>query len=169
LKIHGYNFFRIDRVGKQGGAVGVYRRDGLSVNTLLHSKPGFDNTPEYIILSINTGSVKILLGVVYARPKCAFPNEFFSNISEFLPLYNEVIITGDFNIDMSKSSYLSELLKSTIDQLNLHLVPSEPTHHSVQLNRFSHTWLDLFIVSNMNSVSSYNKSSAPIIAGHDLI
>ena len=58
-------------------------------------------------------------------------------------------------------------LNNTINANSLSLVPSDPTHH--QLWRDSHTWIDLFIVGNLDNLQSYSKSTAPFIVGHDFI
>ena len=58
-------------------------------------------------------------------------------------------------------------LNNTISANSLSLVPSDTTHH--KLWRDSHSWIDLFIVGNLDCLQSYSKSSAPFIAGHNFI
>ena len=68
-------------------------------------------------------------------------------------------------------------LKNKLDSFGLFLVPSQPTHHTsretvvngMSTIHESHTWLDLFIVQDSQSVLQYEKSDAPLIAGRDLI
>ena len=55
-------------------------------------------------------------------------------------------------------------LNNTISANTIYL---DPTHH--QLWRDSRTWIDLFIVGNLDCLQSYSKSSAPFIAAHNFI
>lgn len=81
IHIGGYNFFRVDRLGKHGGGVGIYVRDHFESSIIAQSEPQYDNSPEYIILNISFGNEKLLMAGIYARPKCAYPTNFFNLIS----------------------------------------------------------------------------------------
>ena len=83
--------------------------------------------------------------------------------------YANVILTGDFNVNMAMKSGASDSLNLCINRNNLYLVPSQPTHHRITENRISHTWLDLFIIRDAANLLSYKKSDAPFINVHDFI
>ena len=169
LNLEGFNFYRLDRVGMGGGGVGIFVRDSFCVTVLEQSDPMYDNKPEFIILDLISGGNKLLFAVVYRRPHAAYPTEFFACLTNLLPLYHNVVVTGDFNINMAKENGASKFLSTHINASNLHLVPSQPTHHGTYRGRPSHTWLDLFIIRGAAELISYEKSDAPFIAGHDLI
>ena len=80
-----------------------------------------------------------------------------------------VVITGDFNINLCSSSADSSYLRAVINDSSLYLVPSEPTHHAIWRDHLAHTWLDIFIVRESASIASSVKSSEPLITGHDFI
>ena len=138
-----------------GGGVGLYVRDSFL-------------TPEFITCEIKKDQLKLLFATVYRRPHAAYPIHFFNCLANYLPHFTSIIITGDFNINMARSeSPAASYLNNTISANSLSLVPSDPTHH--QLWRDSHTWIDLFIVGNLDCLQSYSKSFASLIAGHDFI
>ena len=168
LSLDGFNFYRADREGMDGGGVGVYVRDDFTVEVLAAYEPLSENKSEYIILQIVTTHTKILFAAIYRRPPADYPLEFLSRLSIYLPHYSSVIITGDFNINMATpTAPNSSKLQAFIDRHSLYLIPSEPTHH--QLWNHSHTWIDLFITKNPYPVTNYHKSPAPFIARHDFI
>ncbi|KAJ8677505.1 hypothetical protein QAD02_013292 [Eretmocerus hayati] len=138
-------------------------------HTALNSDPTFDNTPEFIIAELSHGSNKISFAVVYRRPKGAYPIYFFETLSNLSPLYNDMIITGDFNADLASEKPEAIHLRSLLAKYSLYCVPSEPTHHELSHDPPSHTWLDLFIVNDIGSVTYYDESKSPFITGHDLI
>ena len=151
-----------------GGGIGVYVHDHYSVNILASSDTLYANKPEYLILEIDISYTKLRFAVIYPRPHAAYLFSFFKCLSAYLLHFTSVIVTGDFNMNMATpNSPPAVSLQNLLDSHSLFLVPSDPTHH--QLYRDSHTWLDLFIVKNAESVVAYHKSPAPFIAGHDFI
>ncbi|XP_024893569.1 uncharacterized protein LOC112468571 [Temnothorax curvispinosus] len=79
--------------------------------------------------------------------------------------YKNIIITGDLNCNLLASAYESNHLRDTVSQLSLNIVESQSTYHTSS----SSSWLDVFVVDNFDKVSSFRKSDAPFINGHDLI
>ncbi|XP_024879044.1 uncharacterized protein LOC112459244, partial [Temnothorax curvispinosus] len=71
----------------------------------------------------------------------------------------------DLNCNLLTSSYESNHLKSLASQLSLSIVQSQSTFHT----QSSDSLLDVFIVDNLDKVSSFRKSDAPFINGHDRI
>ena len=167
VALDGFNFYRLDRTDVGGGGVGVYVRNNSNVEIITHSDPEYDNTPEYLILEICTPSHKLLFAVVYRHPHAAYPTEFFTELVDILPSYNQVIITGDFNINLCTDSSDSRHLLTQLQSCSLFLVPSEPMHHMMYRDRMSHTWLDLFFLHSESALKCYRKSEAPFAAGHD--
>lgn len=171
LTIDGFNFFRADRSGKEGGGVGMYVREFLTVKVLACSTGTFENKPEYLVSEIScpNKNLKFLCGLAYCRPQANYPAQFFNLLATYLPHYENVIIMGDLNIDVSSSSNSSKRLHNYLHSHNLNLVSTEPTHHCLWRDPSSHTCIDLFIVNNLANVLDFRKSQAPFIAGHDFI
>lgn len=166
----GYSFFRNDRLGKGGGGVGVYVKENLKVRTLVKSGGMFDNKPEYLFLEINSNNLnKLLFSVAYRRPEATFLHQFFSDLSELLPTYNNLIITGDFNSNLLDNESVTKNLKQSIQECALFVVPSDPTNHTRTTTITADTWLDLFIINHKDAMYSYRKSDSPFIVGHDWI
>ena len=93
--IDGYNFFRHDRLDKEGGGIGVHIRTHFSVSRLLQCNTNCENTPEFVVLEVTHKSFKVFVAVVYRRPTAAFPKHFFA------------IVTRDFNINLCTPSAAS--------------------------------------------------------------
>ena len=135
LSFNGYNFYRADREGTDGGGVGVYVRNDFAVEILAASKPLFENKPEFIILQVTSPQTKILFSALYRRPPAEYPIDFLPCLSTYLPHFSSVINTGDFNINMAiPNASNSANLQTFMDRHNLHLVPSAPTHHQLWNN-----------------------------------
>lgn len=167
LSLEGFNFFRVDREGQLGGGVGAYVRNYFTVKILAQSH---GNIPEFIVLELINEQTKILFAVVYRKPASAYPTKFFECLSPFLPQFTNVIVTGDFNLNMCEHAAGAANLRDLIESHSLSLVSSEPTHHTFCRDRPpTHTWLDLFIVKDPAAVLELKKSESPFIAGHDFI
>ncbi|CAB0032718.1 unnamed protein product [Trichogramma brassicae] len=129
--IAGYNFFHCHRRGKEGGGIGLYVREDLAVEKLVATESMYNYTPEYQIISIkNSNNTKLLFATVYRSPEAGYPEEFFEVFCRIQPLYDNVIVTGDFNIHVNRPNdqHVGRLLKQ-LEQLSLHLVSTVPTHH----------------------------------------
>lgn len=112
----------------------------------------------------------ILFAIVYRPPKKKLPINFLNNLSQYSPLYSHVIVTSDFNINMSTVTDESAIFTHIFSNKVLSLIDSPPTHHTLWKDNSSlHTWLDLFLVKDMSRVSNYSKSDAPFAYGHDFI
>lgn len=121
-------------------------------------------------MEIKCESYKILIAVIYRRPKAGYPIEIFQSLSDIFSDYTDFIITGDFNFPMHTQHPDSDFFLNLLHEYSLTLVPSDPTHHTFPKDSpHTHTWLDLFIVRSLKLVRSYSKSVIPFAAGHDLI
>lgn len=146
LALDGFKLIRLDRENKEGGGVALYVRNHYAVNILVTSEPVFNNTPEFLIAEMKNKNVKILCAVIYRRPEASSPLYFFEWLSAHLPHYNNVIITGDFNANLTIPNHTdSKILLNLIDSNALSVVSYEPTHHLIETNPPSHTTLDLFM------------------------
>ena len=169
FSLTGFDLLSQSRLGKSGGGVALYVREVYKTKIVLRSNHMFDNAPEYLVVEVRHGTFKILNAVVYRRPKGRYPIELFNSLSDLLPTYTDFIIAGDFNFPMHVSHPDSDYFLNLLPELNIALVPSEPTHHIFQEGLQSHTWSDLFIVPSLNLVRKYSKTDVPFAAGHDLL
>ncbi|XP_071652803.1 uncharacterized protein [Temnothorax longispinosus] len=102
---------------------------------------------------------------MYRRPKGKNFSRFLDALTSLIHNYKNIIISGDLNCDLLSSSYEPNHLRDIVSQLSLNIVESHSTYHT----RSSDSWLDVFIVDSLDKVSSFRKSDAPFINGHDLI
>ncbi len=130
FNISGYNFIRKDRRKKNiGGDVGVYIHSSFNYEEIEYD--GDLGSIELIIVKlISTFGKPILLGVFYIPPD--FVNEaMFQKLKivlSFLSTFKcEMIVCGDFNVDLLTSSSDSINLVRSFNEINLHQLLNEPT------------------------------------------
>uniref|UniRef100_A0ABD2W6A6 Endonuclease/exonuclease/phosphatase domain-containing protein n=1 Tax=Trichogramma kaykai TaxID=54128 RepID=A0ABD2W6A6_9HYME len=108
--------------------------------------------------------MKLLFATVYRSPEAGYLKEFFEVLYRFQPLYDNVIVTGDFNIHVNRPSdqHVGRLIKQ--------LVSTVPTHHVIYHDGSIHeNCLDLVIVRDTSLIESLSRSSSPFAAAHDFI
>ncbi|XP_024880747.1 uncharacterized protein LOC112460309 [Temnothorax curvispinosus] len=166
ISLRGYQIFRCDRRGRNGGGVAFYISNSLQARILLHSEGVCDGRPEFLVAEISVGSSsKILLAVVYRPPHCGYLREFLDAFADLSTGYKHLIIFGDFNADLCSTTFDSTQILTFIEATNLYLVPYAPTHHT----RSSSTLLDLCIVDDADKLISYGQCDACFLSAHDLI
>ncbi|KAL7288846.1 hypothetical protein TKK_0016818 [Trichogramma kaykai] len=125
FSIPGYSFHHHDRIGKKGGGVPLYARNGLVIKALEASNPRFSNKPEFVFYSVTTTHAKLLLAIVYRRPKAAYPKALFDLLPMFFASFDNIIITGDFNINMATTNPHSTSFRNLISTLQLSIVNTQ--------------------------------------------
>ena len=162
------SLYRHDRAGRPGGGICLYARSDFVVTELSKSDRADRDNPEYVIYRIHTPTFSTLLAIVYRPPETNLPTKFLDSLSQFIPLYSHVIVTGDFNIDMMSSSDNATYFRRHFSNKSLHLVDSPPTHHTLWRDGTAHhTWLDLFFLKDPHRLAKYRKSDEPFTVGHD--
>ncbi len=162
----GYSFKHVPRTHKRGG-VGMLYRDELHVN--FRNNPQNFNSFESLQAEVVDNSVAIHLVILYRppgskHPFCTFLDEFACLVDSYLFEPSSLIITGDFNIHVDKSSS-SESVQFTelLSAHGLHQHIDNPTHQRGHI-------LDLFIsrlttnivFSSLKVVSGISDHSAVI-------
>ena len=107
LNIQGYQLFRQEREttvaskASHGGGVAIYAKSTLHCRRMTFSN---ETHVEYICLQLrqHKDGPKMLFIVMYRPPNSTA--DFFDNLTKFVedvyPQYHEIIVVGDFNIDM---------------------------------------------------------------------
>jgi hypothetical protein len=123
--------------------------------------------PEFSFLEILTNNTKILLRVVYKAPHISYISYFEDALLRLLPLYDHVILGGDFNTNLLIDNSKSRPLRNIFDSCALHVLPIYPTY---QLSlSYNPTWLDLLIVNIVDYVVNYGKIDDHGISKHSVI
>lgn len=164
----GFQLVRNDRTARVGGGVAIYLRERFSYSIISVSpQPPPGDAAEHLVLEVNISHSKVLLGVFYSPSLGVdYFSSFESILDRLIPLYEHVIIMGDFNTCMSKVNNRSRKLQSIIDSLNLHLLPLNPTHN---LPNCESSLLDLIIVSKSNLVHKHGQFTSVPFSYHDLV
>lgn len=166
VNLNDYFIIRNDRVGKIGGGIAVYIHNSLKVNVLDSSPSQFSNSPEYLLLEVRPPHCEtVLFTSMYRRPKAKLFSDFSDSFSKFSCNFKNIIIIGDLNCNMLTNNFEAQSLRDFIFTRALFLVPSEATYHT----SYCDSWLDVAILDSEEKLSSFKKTSAPFIAGHDAI
>lgn len=159
--IQGYKLFRNDRKDGYGG-VAIYVKRELACKIKSTNNKNSNDKVEHLILEACYDGRKFLIGTVY-RPNSRIDlADFYKIMQGLTPLYNDVVIAGDFNSNLLSDYRIIDDMKS------LGLYPTNttvPTHFSST----NSTLLDLFFVSNKKSILIYDQLSASCFSRHDLI
>lgn len=164
--VSGYQIVRNDRIHKGGGGVALYVRDKVNFKLVSQSGPG--DAIEYLFIELLFSSMKILVGVVYNPPPSNNKiNKLNDILSEVLSRYSHVVILGDFNINILKSSAESKRLKSLAKSFSLDFLDLKPTCHFAISSES--TLIDLILVNNRDYVTGFGQIPVCGISEHDLI
>lgn len=176
VNLPGYNIIRHDRHNNKGGGIAIYVRDDITYKILSMSEQNKEKksqnkatklNPEYLIIELTICKQKLLFAAVYRPPDADKIDNFCNVISDFIPKYKHVIITGDFNTDLLKENAYKRKFKNTIESLNLNILPSKPTHLHSQF--CAPSLLDLFITTNKDNILKNGQVEAPGLSHHDII
>lgn len=148
-ELHIPNFnppFRLDRINRPGGGVAIYTR-----NTI-HAIERQDLTQqdlEALWVEVRVSQRKLLIGGIYRPPDAN--NTQWLNMEHSIDLafnqhFDNIIVTGDFNINVSASP--NNRMDRLIDSYNAHQLITSPTHFT----EHSRTTIDLIFVKNHQHV-----------------
>ncbi|CAG9130076.1 unnamed protein product [Plutella xylostella] len=117
--------------------------------------------------SVYLEQTKTLLGVYY-NPSMYnnYYNSFEKVLEDYIPIYNHVIIMGDFNTCLLKKDVRSSSFLSLTQASNMTILPLGATHH---FPNCIPTLLDLILVSSPNHVAKHGQCGADGFSYHDLI
>ena len=108
--LDGYKFVNVDRKSGRGGGVGIFIKNDINFQrreSITHSVES-DSTCEYLCVDLfRQDRDRLTVGVFYRKPSTDIKSfiHFYSETLEKLSTEKrEIIMTGDFNIDLLKST-----------------------------------------------------------------
>ncbi|KMQ90605.1 rna-directed dna polymerase from mobile element jockey-like protein [Lasius niger] len=161
-----YALLKCDRLGKNGGGVGVYVHSSLSAKLLYATDGLYRKCPEFMFLEISCASMpKVLIAVVYRPPKAGYFRDFEDKCIELFSGYQNLIILKNLNNNLLIDGFDAKLLREFIFANGLFLVPYNATCHTST----SSTLLDLCILDDEQKLSKFGQCPVPFLSMHDLI
>ena len=161
----GYTLVRKDRDGAvRGGGVGIYIKNNFIFDVL-----DVNANIENIWVSVKLGKTKFSIGCIYRSPNYNY-NEFINNLEESLisliPVSDEIICLGDFNVnllDLNSPNVLN--FYNIIDSMGLKQIITTPT----RITSKSLTLIDIILISEDLNYSDCGSTSVSDIADHELV
>lgn len=149
VTLKGYNLYRRDRPGDNHGGVCVYVRDNIySCRRKTIELPNI----ECVWIELIVQGRKQLIGTFYRPPNSS--NAVMSSIEDsvgqaFDTNIQNILITGDFNLDILKDNSNRKIL-NLCQQFNLKQLINDPTNFTEN----SSSIIDIFLTANNNTVIS---------------
>lgn len=140
VSIDGYYMHRNDRIVRNGGGVCLYIKNGIK-SKVIHSVNDEVNYEALFVEILGTGSVSILLGVIYLPGgNCRLLEE---DLGDLVSGYEHVVCVGDFNNNLFNNG---DRMREMCSSLDLNVVHNSiPTHFDIRYNRCS--LIDYFLVA----------------------
>ncbi|XP_017467951.1 PREDICTED: uncharacterized protein LOC108360250 [Rhagoletis zephyria] len=162
FNINNYKIIRKDRVGKKGGGVAIYCKTHINMKLVGESDNG---GVEYLLVELSDRVKKCLVSCVYNPNKFVSISPLFDKLSNIAVDYENIILCGDFNINLLAGDSFCSSLLDNVASLGLSAVNiSMPTRYC---HNSSPSLLDYFIVSDRSSVLKFDQIS--FVSDHDLI
>lgn len=163
--IPGYELLRHDRKSKRGGGVAFYIKNGLKFKLLATSHR--NSLSEFMFIEIdNCQGTKFACGVVYNPPANTRLDPLARTLTNFSNYYSDLIILGDFNINLLNMSSHVNRFKDLIASINLVCCSTEPTNFVPGKNP---SLIDLCLVKNLDLVKTFSQLPLGSFTSHDLI
>ena len=144
----------------------LYVTDDIGVRVLGKAHGDTPPRPEFLIVELSiAGQPKILFSVIYRPPKAGYFTDFEYVFSGLSPVYSNIVIIGDFNIDMLTSNFESGTLRGFVESNGLHMIPFSSTHNLLNSN----TWIDHCIVDDSSKVLDACQLPVPFLSQHDAL
>ena len=127
FKINNYDILRKDRVTGQGGGLLCFIRKGIPFQMINSLDPVI---PESMTLKITqTNTLPFIICLLYRPPSTLVDwNQVFSqHVQQCSTLCSEIIVLGDFNVDLKNASASTRWIKSVITPLGLSQLIKDPT------------------------------------------
>lgn len=176
VEIPGYYILRADRKRRQGGGVAVFVRNGMVARLVSRSDNG---GTEYIFVEVILPLGKILIATVYKAPRVDEILEFGEVVGSLTDRFDDIIILGDLNEDMSKivngvctkcatGNCTVCRLSLVLSDFGLDSVGNEPTHFT---NGLRPTQIDLCLTNKLENVLCFGQLNTSYFqrSNHDIL
>ena len=148
VEITGYRLSRLDRLGKSGGGVCVYVKSTLKYTVLKDLTGISDSGFHQLWIQIQHKKLRsILLCVCYRPPDCpvsCFTNHFMAEYTRALIYGKDILVVGDLNCNLLKTTQEAEALRDMCCSLNLVQLIDKPTRVTLQ----SSSLIDVIMTSS---------------------
>lgn len=156
VHIQGYKIHRKDRVVRRAGGVCLYISERFKTRVIYDTMTESVCESLYVEVTLGNGQL-ILIGVVYL-PHRSF-NVCESDICDIASSYENVIIMGDFNVDVFSRG---DEVRNLCGLSSLSVVHnSQPTHYCN--DRHSTSLIDYFLVSDIGKVDCKGQFQLPAL------
>lgn len=125
----------------------------------------YNCVPEFLLVEIKSKFDKLLFAIIYRPPLADYPHEFENIVIDSFINYENLIMIGDFNIDLMNKTGSSSRLKSFALSSNLNILPFQPTHNL----EISSSWIDHCIVDDLEKCIEFGQRGVSFLSAHDLI
>jgi hypothetical protein len=163
VSINGYRVIRADRGGgRRGGGVALYLREGMRYKVIARSTPS--SVVDYLFIELRL-PYPLLVCVIYNPPNINGFSIYGTELEPLISQYNDILVLGDFNHDVSKSENRVVKFLEDLNNLNLRVYSSFPTNFQGQPS-----CIDLFVTNRPECVELFSQIDLPgIPTTHDLI
>lgn len=167
ISIPGFKVIRNDRGYRRGGGIIIYYKQHLPCTTVFstHLLDSSENKTECLAVEFRLGDEKILVVVVYNPPENDCSDFLGEKLADFATRYENVLLIGDFNVDLSRPTRRQAKFESMIESFAMSTIGKEPTFY----HKDGCSLLDLFITNRTDRVLRFNQVGFPGLSQHDLI
>lgn len=168
IRIDGFNVVRSDRKSntkKRGGGVCIYIKTEIKFKIL--NKTALNDNFECIFIELSLPSEKVVVACVYNPPKHCNFSSLKESLELYTPIYENIVIAGDFNINQLKETQAKSCLTNVLSGLGATILNSQPTHYMSAI--FEPSCIDLLITNNIEKVQIFDQIGVSGISHHDLL
>ena len=166
-ELNDFFLLRHDRQNKlRGGGIAIYCKKGLKADIKL--KSSFDSAVEYLGIEVRGRcNSKCLIVCVYNPTATNNLENFFEDLLSFSLKYENLIVCGDFNINLLRGDLRALRFVETISSYGFNVVNQLwPTRFAPNCNP---SLLDLVICSKKSHSLHFDQLSLAGISDHDLL
>lgn len=159
--IDGFKFYRKDRA-RTGGGVGVYVRDWIHAEVVNDYIIG--DGVEIICIKVKIKKNSYFVAVAYRIPSANLGAciEYFDDLlASITPLYDDIFVLGDLNVDLLNSNQLENCFSA----YDFKQLINEPT----RVTQFSSTLIDVIFTNKLDDIIDSGVINADLVSDHSLI
>ncbi|XP_053690713.1 uncharacterized protein LOC128739260 [Sabethes cyaneus] len=167
VSVPGYSMIRNDRSYRRGGGIIVYFRSYLHCTKLFATELTCDaeDKTECLALDVKVNNGKILLLVIYNPPENDYSRFIADKLCMFSDSYENVVLIGDLNTDLLRSSRWQENLTSVFQSFSMTSTGEEP----IFFHDSGCSQLDLLVTNDCSKILRFSQVGFSGLSQHDLI